>query len=270
MPAHHTVPLLAIGDEALSATDLVRDQQLWAVPATTPAGLAHAQLTTLGYSVAPLTDVPITRFVRRDDLPVDGTRPVDEFASPIDEAAVRPESSPLSEVLEVLRHHAFVFTRYRDHITGIVTRADLEQPVVGLLVLGMILATESALDHLIARTAGETWVEQLSQERAARLEEVYEQRRRADADLDPLRCLNLDDRLTLARKLGLAAELGLASNKELRDWNTEVSRVRDHLAHGDTLLSAVPDPGEALAAVARLRATTEAAWASARSGAPER
>lgn len=263
MAVGEIAPLLGIADEALTAADLIRRQRLWALPATMRAGEAFVELTTRGYTVAPLVDVPITRFVRREDVTAGGSRRVDEFALEVASAATIPETAALSDVLLVLRRHPFVFVRHRQHVTGVVTRADLEQPIIGLLVLGTILSIEAAIDVLLQRRDDDDWLRHLSEERARRVQEVFEQRRAADADLHATRCLNLDDRLTLARKLDLAATLGFVSKQQLKDWDRQVGRIRDHLAHGDTLLSAVPDPVAALDAVLQLRDTAQTAWRAA-------
>ena len=127
----------------------------------------------------------------------------------------------------------------------------------------MIVALENAIDELIEMTAGEDdWLALLSEERRARVEEIYEQRRATNTELGRLNCLNLDDRLQLARKLNLAAALGFDTNKALRSWKEQVGHIRDSLAHGDTLLNAVREPLEALAAVTLVRRTASAAWAS--------
>ena len=252
-------PVLGIADEALTAGDLIRHQRLWTVDADTPIPEAAREMRRRGFTVGPVTAVPITRFVRLAELTGhDGT--VGEVAHDLAEATRLAESAALTDVLEALRHTPFVFVSHRHHVTGIVTRADLQQPVVGLLVLGMVLSFEAAVDILVERTAGDSWMELLSEERATRVIEMHTERRAVDADLDPLRCLNLDDRLTLARKLDLHTVLGFDAKQGLRAWAGRESRIRDHLAHGDTLLSAVPDPLEALDAVLELRAVAERAW----------
>jgi hypothetical protein len=263
----HLAPLLAIADEALSAADLVRHQHLTTLPVSMPAAAAAARLADLGYQVAPLTEVPIARYVRGVELSGDG--PLSDHAHAIDDDQTLPETTPLSVVLDALRRQPFLFVRHRHHVTGIVTRADLEQPVVGLLVLGLVLSVESALDRLVTRRAGDDgWLGLLSEDRAERVRETFRERRRVDADLAPVRCLNLDDRLTLARKLDLHTPLGFTAKQHLKSWAGRVGRVRDHLAHGDTLLSAVPDPSEALETVAQLREVAERAWRAVDDEAP--
>ena len=255
--------LLTIADEILTAGELIRDQQLTALSLDMPVATGRAQLEDEGFDVAPLTHIPITHYVHIDDLGEGSERPLREFARKIVDEERIPEQLPLSETLEVLRERPFVFVHHRHHITGIVTRADIGRPQVGLLTFGMIVALENAIDELIETSTDEDdWFTLLSEERRARVEEIYEERRATNTELDRLNCLNLDDRLQLARKLNLAAALGFDTNKALRSWKEQVGHIRDSLAHGDTLLNAVREPLEALAAVTLVRRTASAAWAS--------
>ena len=255
--------LLTIADEILTAGELIRDQRLAALSPDMPIATGRAQLVAKGFDVAPLTHIPITHYVHLDDLGEGSERPLRELAREIGDDERIPEQLPVSQTLEVLLEHPFVFVYHRHHITGIVTRADIGRPQVGLLTFGMIVALENAIDELIEMTAGEDdWLALLSEERRARVEEIYEQRRATNTELDRLNCLNFDDRLSLARKLGLASHLGFDTNKALREWKKQVGHIRDSLAHGDTLLNAVPEPLEALATVTSVRRTATAAWTS--------
>ena len=263
--------LLTIADEILTAGELIRDQQLTALSLDMPVATGRAQLEDEGFDVAPLTHIPITHYVHIDDLGEGSERPLREFARKIVDEERIPEQLPLSETLEVLRERPFVFVHHRHHITGIVTRADIGRPQVGLLTFGMIVALENAIDELIETSTDEDdWFTLLSEERRARVEEIYEERRATNTELDRLNCLNLDDRLSLARKLGLGSDLGFDTNKALRGWKKQVGRIRDGLAHGDTLLNAVPEPLEALAVVTSVRRTATAAWTSVQDRATSR
>lgn len=253
--------LLHIADAAITAADLIGDQELFTLPGDTPAAEASARLQQLGFTRAPLKDVPIREFVAADDLTEAGT--VADARQPIDESLCVEETRPLSEALDRLRDHPIVFVRHRQHVTGVLTRADLEQPAVSLVVLGLIISSEKALDRLIETRGEGSWLNLLSIGRRRQVEERFADLQDHDADLWPVNCLNLDDRLSLASKLNLHTDLGFTSKSELRCWKSEVGRTRDLLAHGNTLLTRYRVPADALDFLGRLRGFTATAWRAA-------
>jgi len=258
--------LLDIGNTTLTTADLVRDKPLWAVPAQTRSDVAAAEMARQGFDVAPLTELPVARYVVRPNLEQAGSRPAEQVSLPITGADRITEDEPLGAALEVLRDRPFVFVVHRQHTTGILTRADLEQPIVGLHAFGLILSLEAAIDALLSDFKQHQWLGELSEDRRQRIVDLHEERRNTDTDLDLLRSLNLDDRLTIARKLGLHEPLGFTSVSDFKKWSERLKRIRNALAHGSTLLSAVPDPTEALGFLQQLRDTASRAWSSAPRG----
>ncbi len=72
-----------------------------------------------------------------------------------------------------------------------------------MVTFGLILAAEAALDLLIDQTAPDTWLDQLSPSRQDKIRKVFAGRQKDNAEIGLLQCCNLDDRLTVAAKLGL-------------------------------------------------------------------
>src|SRR5680860_273645 len=70
-PARSLVQVMRIADETITVADLVDGQQVFTVRPGWPARKAHAELARRGYSQAPVTDVPIGRFVTVADLDTD-------------------------------------------------------------------------------------------------------------------------------------------------------------------------------------------------------
>ena len=214
--------LLDIGHATLTTAELVRDKPLWAVPAQQPAGTAAAGMARRGFDVAPVTELPIMRYVLREELEQGDDLPVHQFSRPIADADRIAEDEPLGHALELLQERPFVFVVHRQHTTGIVTRADLEQPIIGLLVFGLVLSFEAAVDALLADFDEEDWLSSLSDERRQRVHDLHDERRQANADLDVLRSLNLDDRLSAARKMGLHQTFGFTSKTAFKKWGEQI------------------------------------------------
>jgi hypothetical protein len=117
-------------------------------------------------------------------------------------------------------------------------------------VLGTVLSIESALDVLIqCESEGDSWLDLLSETRREAVEEIYQQRQQANTELSRINCLSVSDRIDVARQLELTGALGFESSTRLKDWKEQVRDIRDTLAHSGTLLNAVPDAREALAAI---------------------
>jgi CBS domain-containing protein len=252
--------VLSLFEEALTVTDLVRHQQLFTVDANEDAAEAYRELAEHDFDQAPVRDVPIRRYVLRERLKGE-PGPVARFAEPIPTALRVPESASLLDALVRLREHEYLFATHREHVTGVVARADLGQPAVSLLVLGLVTGLEEAFDGIIEATFGDRWIAELSEDRAAEIRNVFEERRRYNAEISLLRALNLDGRLRLIRKTQIPRGLGFESNTGFRKWESRLKRVRDCVAHGDGLLGAIPDPEEALEVLHELRAVADAAVA---------
>jgi hypothetical protein len=120
--------MATIADELLTAAELVRGQVLMAVSAEISAAKAYAQLDEAGFDVAPITSVPIRQYVRRDELAAGRDKPVGAFVRDISDAERLPERASLSETLLALKDRPCIFV-HRDHVTGLVTRADIGQHV---------------------------------------------------------------------------------------------------------------------------------------------
>jgi hypothetical protein len=263
MPDPALTRLLALADEALTVEELIRGQRLWTVGSHVPAAEARRALDDHQFTTAPLTGVPIEHYVQRLDLPEAVGGPVCDYARAIDEGLLVVDTAPLSVGLERLREKPFLFVHHRGHITGIITRADAGQPVVTLFTLGLILSTEVGIDQYLHAALGDGCLALLSATRQAKVRKVFQQRKAHDADLDLLHCLHFDDRFNLAQKVGLTKSFGFASVHQARLWQQNVGNVRNHLAHGDSILSALPDPLVALNTIAEMRRVAIAAWAAA-------
>jgi hypothetical protein len=244
----------------LTVADLIREQKLFSVDPRAMSAAVAAEMSEDHYDQAPLRDVPIRSYVKLDWLQgADG--PAGAHGRPIPDALRLPETTPLLAALPRLREEEFLFATHREYVTGVVARADLGQPAVSMLALGMITAIEQAFDEIILAVHGESWLQLLSTGRRSEVAQVYERRRRTNTDLSRERALNLDDRLTLVRKagVGIRQQLGFESSKGYRAAAEQLKGTRDCLAHGDGLLGALPDPIEALDELDRIRGLAERA-----------
>ncbi len=261
--AGRTDPVLELFDRRVTAADLCSDAFL--LPADATATVARRALRAHGFDTAPVAlgggAIGLVDLAALDDAPAGAE--VASRCRPVPDGAWVASAAPLSTVLRALREQPFLVLRAPGggtSVAGVITRRDLDRPVAGLAVLGLVVRSEARLDVLIDRAASGAggWQALLPPERAVKLAAVRAYLRRPGYDLGPMSTLNLDDRLTLVSKLPTLREaLGWPSRASFRRFAEPLRRMRDAIAHGGGLLGAVPDSVEALEVVLALRVLVE-------------
>jgi hypothetical protein len=203
------------------------------------ASAVHAELVRLDFDVAGLRtsmDQPTLEFVCTESLQ-DGN--CEQAAIPIKVADVISESAPLIEVLTGLRDRPHYFILNGRHVSGIITRADLQKPPVRILIFGIVSLLETHLSFVV-RTffPNEKWREVLKPRRVDATETVLGQRKERNEAIDLTDCLQFADK----RDLVLASEealsyLGLESKRGARRTLLSIERVRDKLVHSQDIVS---------------------------------
>lgn len=252
--------MIELAEDSIKVGSIIHGQELFCLEPGTLAKSAYEQLTKRDFDAAPLLDEPLSRFVERATL-VDGEGAVDDHAVTIDTKVLVSATLPLTEALELLRSHQTLFVFGQHNVIAILTRSDLQRSAVTLFVFGLITATETAINEVITRTSGDDWIELLTPARKARIEEIYEDRRNHNTEIDQVSCLNLDDRLALIRRLGIWKDLGFSSATRFRNWEEVLKGLRNVLAHGGSVLDVELDPVAALTVIERVRGFADSTWA---------
>jgi len=171
----------------------------------------------------------------------------------------------LADGVSRLAIQPFYFVLQQDRVCGIVTRADLQRPAVSMVAFGLILAAESAMNVLIDRRLGQSWMNALSDSQRRRVAQIFEERRRTNTEVTPLECLMLNHRLTLLQRCPeVVSALGYSSALEFDAWEDRLRHLRNMLAHGGGLLHAEPDPLHAVELFKGIRYFAEGLWRLAR------
>jgi len=262
----HLPSLQRLAEHTIKVADLAAAQQLCTVDPAWDAARTARWLEGQRFDAAPLQQDPIARFVTVDDVHQrEGT--AHDRSRPIDVSVVISESLPLLNLIDRLERQPFLFvlddTAPTTTVKAIVTRADLQQLPVSMVTFGLILAAEAALDLLIDQTAPDTWLDQLSPGRQDKIREVFAARQKDNAEIGLLQCCNLDDRLTVAAKLGLWRHTWLPSRKAFDRWTERLKRLRDTLAHGGGLLDAHSGSSGAIELLKDVRRFADQLWAAA-------
>lgn len=252
--------LIHLAEETITVAHLVAGHTLHRVKPDEPASRTTATMERLDFDVAPLDEVPITRYVDRSRLQgLEGG--TDGAAQPIDPTILVAANLCLAEAIELLREAPTLFVFDRHDVIAVLTSADLQHPTVSLYALGLITASEAALDELIRRYSNGHWQGLLTEARLDNIHEIYASRQSHNSATHLVDCLNLDDRLALVTKLDdLTTALGFRSKKEILKRTKPIKTLRNVLAHGDSLLSAEPDPVKAIDLLRQVRTFAEDAW----------
>jgi hypothetical protein len=215
---------------------------------------AHDVMRSASFDVAPLLEEPVRRYVLQEDLAgAPSGLSVEHLARDLRADDLVASALPLADALELLEQRLWYFMLEGNKICGILTTADLQMLPVSVVVLGFVLAVEAGIDELIEHHVGAEWTAFLSKERLEKVDQVFEERRSRNAETTRRACLNLDDRLTIACKdKAIRSALG-ASRTYLERSGTSMKRLRNTLAHGDSLLDVANDPVAGIAAAREAR-----------------
>lgn len=254
--------LLSLAEESITVADLVDRMELLMLDPDQQSSAAAAELREWEFDAAPVREWPIRRYAARQRLE-GSTGTVGDVAVPIDASLLVSSSTPLSESIERLLEQPYLFVLGPTGVSGILTLADLQLAPVSMVVLGLILAGESALNVLIAeRHSDEGWLELLPDEARERIDAVYEVRKKANAQISKLECATYEHRLRItARTPDLYEALGFGSRNAFEAATEPLKRLRDVLAHGGGVLDSDPDPPVALQRFMQVRDFAEQAWA---------
>jgi hypothetical protein len=170
-------------------------------------------------------------------LPPDG--PVGAAATPIDAAAVLPESAPLLAAVTALGDGPRVFVTAFGRVAGIVTRDDLLKPAVRMWLFGIVTVVEMRYARLIERAYPDgAWRQHLSAGRVAKAEELRAERKRRGQDVSLLDCLQLSDKgQVVAKDERLRALTIFPSRGKAEEGNKMLEGLRNSLAHAQDIVS---------------------------------
>jgi hypothetical protein len=187
--------------------------------------------------------------------------PVVEQARSIDATLLVSSDLGLADGVSRLKTHPYFFVLQGVSLQGIVTRADLQHPAVGMVLFSLILTSEAAANVIIDRCLGSAWIERLSDGQRARVNGIFDQRIRNNTEVTKLECLMLHDRLQLLGKCDrVVPDLGFDSGTQFKAWKKCLVNLRNNLAHGGGLLHAEPNPITAIALFEDVRSFAERIW----------
>lgn len=143
------------------------------------------------------------------------------------------ESTPISELFEILTDREFVFVLKKNEIDGIVTRADINKPIVRIYLFGIISLYEFHLNFWINKYhKNESWKKILKDERLNTADKLFQIRKGNNVQLTLLECLQFCDKRDILRNTERFIEkFEYQSKPKFKRLLKNIEKIRNELAH---------------------------------------
>jgi hypothetical protein len=202
----------------------------------TPADLARLALIQAGRTVAGVRQNGwVTGYLLTAEL---GPGLCQDFMHPLEQAQVVSDSTSLIDITKALSDTEWVLVRMLGEVTGIITKADLQDPPVRMWLFGMITVIELRFQKMIEqRFQAEEWAKYISPARLDRARRMLDERRRRNQSSSLLDCLQFSDKSQIiARDETLRQQAGLASRNRADEVIKRLEKLRNNLAHSQNIV----------------------------------
>ncbi len=181
-------------------------------------------------------DGQVTGYVRIEDLS-SGT--CGQRARSFSHDQMVYDDTSLMDVILILTRHDYCFLAILDEVVGVITRADMEKPIVRMWLFGMITIIEIEFAAMINKKwPHEIWRELCSAGRLKKAEALCEERLRISQQSDLLDCLQLGDKARiLFSDADILKQIGFNSRSEADRAIKNVESLRNNLAHGQSIVA---------------------------------
>lgn len=178
----------------------------------------------------------IQGYVRRQDLKTGRCR---DFLKQFRPADIIASTTPLIELLPLLRIKAQLFVLERTEITSLVARADLQKSPVRMLLFGLVSLLEMYLVEMVRLCyPGDSFRDKLAPGRLDKAEKLLSALTTEDEEIDLAGCLKMADKRDLLIQMpGFLEFFSLGDGKQASKRFKEMERLRDKLAHGQDLIA---------------------------------
>jgi hypothetical protein len=145
----------------------------------------------------------------------------------------------LSEVIHVLSRHNHCFISLLGSVSGVITRSDIQKPLVRMWLFGMITLIEmNFVDQIRANWPNDSWSVLLSRSRLEKAQQLLDERRRRKQYCDLLDCLQFSDKARIIiEDSQQLAELGFKSKRIAKQVGKELESLRNNLAHAQDIVT---------------------------------
>lgn len=221
----------AVLGDRMRAKDIC--EPLKCCPADAPADEMKSALEGLDFDLAGVRETEqgsVIGFVRQTSLSGGDVRAHTESLASV--TLIHPDTT-IRDLLCALKAAPFVLIQSKGDVDAILTRADLNKPMIRVYLFGLISLLEIHMGFWIAHAyEGEQWQTELTMPRLDAATAIREQRASRGQNLPLLQCLQMCDKRTLiVQSDQLRGQLDLGSKKGSKKFFSDVEDLRNSIAH---------------------------------------
>lgn len=175
-------------------------------------------------------------YIEREKL---GEKSIEHYIQKFELEVIISDSTPLSELFQILLDKECVYVLSKDSIEGIVTRADINKPIVRIYLFGLISLFELHLNFWITTNYNEeSWIKNLNQVRLEMAEKLFEERQGNNNQLTLLECIQICDKRELLKVTDSFIQEFKYTKSGFERLLKNVEKIRNELAHSQNSIIA--------------------------------
>ena len=174
------------------------------------------------------SDGEIVGYIKKEDL---GDGLVGEYVRPITNSLLISNNTSFSTLLPVLTNNSFAFVLNENEINGIITKADINKPLVRLYLFGIISLFEMHINFWIGKYLKQEIKEVLSEKRYETALKVYNLRQKSNDQLTMLECIQLSDKRDILSSYPEFLKQFDCSRNEFERLMRTTETIRNEIAH---------------------------------------
>jgi len=147
--------------------------------------------------------------------------------------------TPLAEVIHILTMFSCCFVTVGGAVSGVISRQDIEKPVVRMWLFGIIILIEMILmKHIRLKWPDGTWQQLLTAGRIEKAAVLQRLRRERGLEVELLDCLQFSDKLNISiNEPDFLKSTGFMSSRAAKRVIKDLESLRNNLAHGQDISS---------------------------------
>ena len=151
---------------------------------------------------------------------------------------VVPGSATFADVIHVLTRHDYCFVTMLGGVAGMISRDDINKPMVRMWLFGIVTMVEMGIVQLIReRFPDAAWQSVVSAGRLEKARQIQNERQRRNQYCELIDCLQLSDKAQiLINDKDSLERLGFESKSAAKRSVKELESLRNHLAHAQDIV----------------------------------
>ena len=152
---------------------------------------------------------------------------------------VVPGTATFSDLIHVLTRHDYCFVTVLNNVAGVISRDDINKPMVRMWLFGIVTMIEMGLVQTIEKRHPEQgWQSLISTGRLDRAKQIQAERQRRNQYCELIDCLQLSDKGQIFMQSKTAMKsLGFETRNIAKRAIKELESLRNNLAHAQDIVS---------------------------------